>query len=210
MIDLPVKAEVNCSDGVAGISRYFIGHQVNHQITHLVVKTSRPPFREVLVPVDQVEETSPDRIKLKCTLGDLNQMEPFEVEEYISTQLPYYLVWGYVFPCSVTNPPEVETHVLVKNQNIPMGEVAVRRDARVEATDGYLGQVDELLVNSNNLQVTHLILLKRHIFKQREIAIPLSQIDHVSEDTVYLKLDKKGVEELPTVPIQRWLRSKSD
>jgi hypothetical protein len=42
----------------------------------------------------------------------------------------------------------------------------VRRGARVEATDGYVGQVDELLINSNNMQVTHLVLLERHIFQK--------------------------------------------
>jgi uncharacterized membrane protein/sporulation protein YlmC with PRC-barrel domain len=92
----------------------------------------------------------------------------------------------------------------VKRQNIALGEVAVRRGARVEATDGYVGLVDELLINSNNQQVTHLVLLERHIFKNREITIPVSQIDRVYEDTVYLKLDRQSVEQLPTTPIQRW------
>jgi hypothetical protein len=65
MIDLPTKAEVYCSDGIAGRSTYVIGTPIDQQITHLVVKSYRPPFREVLVPLDQVEETTPSRIKLK-------------------------------------------------------------------------------------------------------------------------------------------------
>jgi len=64
--------------------------------------------------------------------------------------------------------------------------------------------VDELLINSNNKQATHLVLRERHIFNNREITIPVSQIDHVNEDTIYLKLDRQSVEELPTTPIQRW------
>ncbi len=80
----------------------------------------------------------------------------------------------------------------------------MKRGARVEATDGTVGQVDELLVNSNNMQATHLVLLERHIFKEREITIPVSQIDRIDEDTIYLKLDRKSIEELPTTPIQRW------
>jgi sporulation protein YlmC with PRC-barrel domain len=74
----------------------------------------------------------------------------------------------------------------------------------VEATDGYVGQVDELLINSNNMQVTHLVLLERHIFQKREITIPISQIDHIAKDTIYLKLNRQSIEELPTTPIQRW------
>jgi uncharacterized membrane protein/sporulation protein YlmC with PRC-barrel domain len=172
-----------------------------------VVKSYRPPFREVLVPLDQVEETTPSRIKLKCTRDDLNKLKPFEVEEIIRTELPGYLVWSDVstvpvIPGYTTEP--VATNITVKRQNIPQGELAVRRGARVEATDGYVGQVDELLINSNNQQVTHLVLLERHIFKNREITIPVSQIDRVYEDTIYLKLDRQSVEQLPTTPIQRW------
>jgi sporulation protein YlmC with PRC-barrel domain len=71
----------------------------------------------------------------------------------------------------------------------------------VEATDGFVGQVDELLINAKDMQVTHLVLLERHIFQKREIAVPISQIDHIEGGTVYLKLDRRSVEALPTTPI---------
>jgi uncharacterized membrane protein len=213
MIDLPTEAEVHCSDGIAGRSTYVIGNPINQQITHLVVKSYLPPFREVLVPIDQVEETTPNHIKMKCTRDDLNKMEPFEVEETIRTELPGYLVWSDVFPVlaipGYTTEP-VTTHVTVKRQNIPHGELAVRRGARVEATDGSVGQVDELLINSNTHQITHLVLLERHILTKREITIPISQIDRVDEDTVYLKLDRQSVEQLPTTPVQRWPLNEKD
>jgi uncharacterized membrane protein len=203
MIDLPTKAEVHCSDGAAGHSTYVIVNPINRQMTHLVVKSLLPPFHEYLVPVDHVEETTPNLIKLKCTRNDLSLMEPFEVEEYIRTEMTDYLSWPYVLPMGFY-PEEVVKYIPVKHQNIPLGEVAVSRGARVEATDGYVGLVDELLINSNNMQVTHLVLLERHVFKNREITIPISQIDRVDEDTVYLKLDRQSVEQLPTTPIQRW------
>jgi uncharacterized membrane protein len=215
MIDLPMKAEVHCTNGLAGLSTYVIGNPINQQVTHLVVKSIQPPFQEYLVPVDQVEATAPTRIELKCTRDELSKMEPFEHEEYISTEIPGYLAWSdisaasgvvpeyAVYPAGII-PEVVETHILVKRQNVPQGELAVRRGARVEATDGYVGQVDELLINSINKQVTHLVLLERHIFTKREITIPVSQIDRIYEDTVYLKLDRQSVEELPRTPIERW------
>ncbi|HUI90159.1 MAG TPA: hypothetical protein VLX61_15680 [Anaerolineales bacterium] len=83
MIDLPTKAEVDCSDGAAGCSTYVTGNPINRQITHLVVKSNRPPFHEALVPVDKIQETTPDRIKLKCTRIELEKMEPSEYEEYL-------------------------------------------------------------------------------------------------------------------------------
>ena len=210
MIDIPVKAAVHCSNGGEWQSTHVIVNPINHLITHLVVKRDWPPFQEYIVPVGQVEDTTPNLIKLKCTQDDLEKMPPFEVEEYIQTQLPDYMmrddyvVWPYFCPPQGFVPEDVDAYIPVRHENTPLGELAVHRGAKVEATDGPLGQVDELLVNSKNMQVTHLILRERHVLTHREVAIPVSQIDHVDEDRVYLKLDKKSVEELPAVPVQRW------
>ncbi len=207
MIDLPTQAEVHCSDGIFGRSTYIIGNPINRRITHLVVQSLLPPFREYLVPADQVKETTDSRIKLKCTRDDLNSMDPFSYEEYIPADFPDYLSWPYVLPArSRANRvrQEILTFTTVTHQNIPQSELALRRDARVEAIDGYMGQVDELLINSKDMQVTHLVLLERHIFQKREITIPVSQIDYVNESTIYLKLDRQSVEALPTAPIQHW------
>jgi hypothetical protein len=40
----------------------------------------------------------------------------------------------------------------VKTQQIPPGELAVHRGTRVEAKDGYVGKVDEFVVNPKNGQ----------------------------------------------------------
>lgn len=205
MIDLPTKAEVHCSDGPAGRSTYVIFDPTNHRMTHLVVQTNRPPFDEHLVPVDKVAGTTNDLIRLKCTRKDLYAMEPFECEQYIRTRLPEYLTTQSVMPVSgMVISRQVDTFVPVKISNIPPGEMAVKRGAQVVATDGPVGQVDELLINSNNMQVTHLVILERHLLEQREITIPVTQIDCVYDNKVYLKLDRQSVEQLPTTPIQRW------
>ncbi len=79
----------------------------------------------------------------------------------------------------------------------------VRHSPRVEATDGYVGQVDELLINAKNRQVTHLVLREIHTLKMKEIIIPVSQIDHVYEDIIFLKLDRQIIEKLATPSTQR-------
>ena len=204
MIDLLTNAKVFCSDGAAGRTTYLIFNPNDHRLTNLVVKSDRPPFGEHLVPVDQVEETTPDRIKLKCTRNDLYEMEPFECEQYMRTKLQEYLVYPYSYPSVELNKREVDAFVPVKFLNIRPSEMAVRRGAQVEATDGTVGQVDELLINSNDMQVTHLVVRERHLLEHREITIPVSQIERIYDDTVYLKLDRQNVEQLPTTPIQRW------
>lgn len=203
MIDLPLKADVYCNNGLVGHSTHLVGNPVTHELTHVVVKGILPPLHEHLVPIEQVVETTPNQIRLKCSRAEFDKMQPFEVEEYIRTEIPAY-IWADYSPTPGSATETVHTYIPVTRQNIPAGEVSLHRGARVEATDGYLGQVDEMLINSNNMQVTHLVLLKKHNLKNREITIPVSQIDHIYDDVVYLKLDRQSVEMLPTTPAQRW------
>jgi hypothetical protein len=149
-------------------------------------------------------ETTDDRIKLKCTQTIL-QMEPFEYEEYVPTEFSDYLDWPselYDVAIPWNHMKEDLPYFDVKRQNIPPDELALQRDARVEATDGYVGQVDKLLIDSKDMQVTHLVLLERHGFQKKEITVPIS-IDHIDEDVIYLKLDRQSVEEFPTALMLR-------
>ena len=202
MFDLPTQAEVYCSDGIAGRSTYLLGIPSTRQITHLVVKSYRPPFQEYLIPVDQIAETTNSKIELKCSRDELNKMDPFVIEDSFRTELPIYEAFADTPAIPGWTTELVTTYIPVQRQNIPQDEVAIRRGARVEATDGDVGQVDGLLIDSNNLQVTHLVLLERHIFQKKKIAIPVSQINHIDQSTVYLKLDRKSVEDLATTPFQ--------
>jgi len=45
--------------------------------------------------------------------------------------------------------------------------------------------------------ITHLILREGHLWGQKEVTIPLNQIERIEDDTVYLKLRKEEIEKLP-------------
>ena len=202
MINLPIKAEVNCTDGSAGVFTYVISNPINHQMTHLVVQSDLPPHYEYLVPVDQVAETTPNLIQLKCTQEEFQQMMLFKDNEFLSTEIDSHLSWPYCVPVSGAYPYEMD-YIDVDHQNVPQGEQVVRRGARVEATDGSIGEVEELLINPSNMEITHLVLLDQQFLKKTEITIPVSLIDSVDEDTIYLTVDRQTLEALPTTPIQR-------
>ena len=51
--------------------------------------------------------------------------------------------------------------------------------------------------------MTHLIVLKGRRRGRVEVTLPLSAVDRVEGDTVYLKLDKESIEQLPTLPHKR-------
>jgi sporulation protein YlmC with PRC-barrel domain len=203
-MDIPVNAEVKCADGPAGHSTCVILNPITRRVTHVVVKPKGFLHIERLVPVEYVTASTPHEIQLRCTLQELAEMEAFIDVEFISADYPYmayeaeeYMVWPYVHAGEdVVSPIETE--------RIPPGELAVHRGAHVEAKDGHVGKVDEFLVDLSDGHITHLVLREGHLWGQKDVTIPVSEIERIEEDTVYLKLDKHSVERLPAIPVKRW------
>jgi len=117
------------------------------------------------------------------------------MESYIGHDFDLYLL-PYATPMKTD-------YVPVDEEQIPPGELAVYRGARVKATDGKAGMLGEFLVNPLTGHISHLILMEGHLWGKKEVAIPVSAIDRIEKDTVYLKLDKKAIESLPSESVRR-------
>lgn len=214
-IPIPINAEVVCLDGKSGISCHIIINPVTKNITHIVVKDSHfSDSNKRLVPIEKIINSTSDSIALGCSLEELSQMEPFTEIHYIKpdadtlsmmTSIEQYeemlLYDPYVLPYGIPIIP-IDS-ISVEEERIPPGELAVHRGAQVKATDGIVGKVDEFLVESQTGHITHLVIREGHFWNRKEVAIPLSAIQHISEEVVYLKLDKETVESLPEIDIKR-------
>jgi sporulation protein YlmC with PRC-barrel domain len=194
-MDLPLNAKVYCEDGLCGQSEKLILNPNTEEVTHLVVKGNHLPHTKRMVPVELVAETTPHLIRLRCTGDKLAELEPFLKTEVIEEKIPHYRPEPYLMLSKVT-----ETKwVTVKHEAIPPGEVAVREGARVEATDGHVGRLDEFVLDPATEQITHLVLREGHLWGQREVTIPVSEIDRLEGNIVYLKLDKDRVGALQSI-----------
>jgi sporulation protein YlmC with PRC-barrel domain len=202
-IDIPLDADVLCEGRSCGTSVALVMNPVTEEVTHMVVRERHAPHRERLVPASVVGKTTAEQMELGCSAAELEEMEPFVETHFVKMTVPRYLPAGgmYSFPYVIPD-PQVET-VAVHSEQIPPHELAVRRGARVHATDGHIGKVDEFLVDPANCHVTHLVLREGHLWAHKEIAIPISEIKRLGEDEVYLKLSKTQVEQLPEIAIQR-------
>jgi sporulation protein YlmC with PRC-barrel domain len=208
-MEIPLQAQVECTDGVCGRSVYMLINPVFNEVTHLVVREDSSST-EYVVPVDVVSETVADTIQLRCSKAELEEMEPFVKTEFVEEKVPYkdfkygggvYGVGSYYYAPYVV--PDRTVHVPVEHRQIPPGELAVRRGTRIEATDGYVGHVDEFVVNPESGHITHLVMREGHLWGQKEVIIPLSAMGEAREDTVFLKLDKHQIQSLPTFPVNR-------
>jgi sporulation protein YlmC with PRC-barrel domain len=201
-MDIPLDTNVQCSDGLCGRSTYVVIDPIIDKVTHIVVRDHRFPHIEYLVPIELIVESTPNSIRLRCKEDELRMLDPFLETHYEEGDLdapPYdhsqYWLWPYVIPEDEVIPVEYE--------RVPPGELAVRRGARVDATDGHIGVVDEFLIDPASGHISHLILREGHLWGQKDVTIPVSEIDQVEADTVRLELSKDEIEALPAIPVRR-------
>jgi sporulation protein YlmC with PRC-barrel domain len=205
-MDIPVNAKVECTDGRCGESTYLILNPVTRKVTHVVVQEKDLPHVERLVPISLVEDSNSQLIRLRCTSDELGRQKEFIETRFIPADPAYIaswysgyegpMMWPYVLPEEMTMP--------VEEEHVPPGELAVARGAEVHASDGYVGRVDEFLVDPESGHITHLVLREGHLWGQKDVTIPVSKIKRIEEEDVYLDLDKAGIEALPAIPIRRW------
>ena len=212
-MDIPLDVEVFCSDGACGRSTAVIVNPVSQEVTHVVVATQEMLHSEYLVPITLIEESETDRIQLRCRRNTLATMEPFHKIKFVRLQdleesdrppanipeahMSYAWLWPYI-----TARGDYGAYINV--EQIPHNELAVHRGTHVEATDGRIGQVDEFVINPENDHITHLVLREGHLWGQKDITVPISEVDRVESNVVYLKLDKQAVENLPAMSVKRW------
>jgi uncharacterized membrane protein len=209
-MDIPLNAKVECSDGPCGESMAVVVNPVTKKMTHFVVNTKgmRPP-PERLVPIELVVETTHERISLDCTRDEVARMAPFVATRYIPKESPGYSHYHGGEAATEWHTPYATTvgapyAGVVKEELIPKGVQSLHRGARVDASDGHVGLVGELVIDEEEEgYVTHIVLQEGHLWGKKEVTLPLSAIDRVDGDTVYLKLDKKAIEQLPTIPLKR-------
>ena len=93
--------------------------------------------------------------------------------------------------------PATPASVRTVQEAIPAGGMAIRHGAKVHAADGHIGKVDEFLMEKKTGRITHLILKEGHLWGKKDITLPIGAIEKYEEGNVYLKLDKKAVEQAP-------------
>ena len=120
-----------------------------------------------------------------------------------SSGMPASIYFAVIPPTAAPAAPPMTAPMGPAIRPIPPGQLAVRRGARVRATDGPVGRIDEFLVDTEKCHITHLVLREGNLLGKKSITIPVSEIDHIEEKVVHLKIDKKAVRMMPTIKVKR-------
>jgi sporulation protein YlmC with PRC-barrel domain len=206
-----IGAKAYCEDGACGDLERVVIDPIKAAITHVVVK--RPHGHDVgrLVPIDLIESTTEQEVRLRCTRAEFEALDYAKETEFMPApegqwtygpnqawQMPYFGLWG---TGDMGGGQPGGLVAAGDHDRVPPGEVEVRRGQRVHASDGAIGHVRGLVVDPSDDKVTHVLLDEGHLWGKKEVSIPISAVTEVG-DGVRLKLTKAEVAELPPVDVR--------
>jgi uncharacterized membrane protein len=171
------------------------------QITHVVVREDAEPYNQRLVPSGFVDEVGGDAVHLACNLEEFGQSEVFAHVEYVPSEVPAYIGAD---PGMLYYSPMVEVVPLV-HEKVPEGKRSVYPGMPVDASDGPVGELDELLVDEESGQVTHLLLQEGHLWGRKKVLVPVAMVESAAEGVIQLKADRQTIASLLAVPAKKEL-----
>jgi hypothetical protein len=189
-MEIPIKATVQCTDGPGGEATHVVVHPDAMKVTRLVVRETKSPHVERLVPFKFVEEGATNEIRLRCSRQELSKMKSFVRTELVET------AWSY----DGRMPTETKK---VKRLNIAEDELAVDTHTPVRVTDGKAGHIGELMVDLTSGSITHLRLRKGHKWAPKEVTVPVSEVDRIGDRGVHLRMNRASIEALPAAAAGR-------
>jgi sporulation protein YlmC with PRC-barrel domain len=206
MMPFRIGADARCTDGACGQVSRIIVNPVNREVTHLAVDPKHRRGLGRLVPVDLVDATT-GQIGLRCTLAEFQTLRPAQEAESVrgldptgSPHAPKQVNWA-VWMHAARGPGASEAPQQVTVDYVPSGEVDIRRDLTVSATDGEIGQVQGLVVEPGGHLVTHVLLQEDHLWGRKDVAIPIDAVTKIGTLLIHLSLTRHQVKDLPPVDI---------
>jgi hypothetical protein len=193
-----IGAEARCTDGDCGP---VIRVVVVREVTHIVVEPKHRIGLGRLVPLHLVQRAG-DEVELSCTLAEFEQLDLAEETHFLPgdgllpgyTSSEVFVLPYYGLGVGNVSPP-------VTTDDLPLGDVGVRRGESVLATDGHIGHVQGLVIEPLHHHVTHFLLQEGHLWKRREVAIPIGAVTGIDEEGIQLSVTKQEVEDLPPVDL---------
>ncbi len=195
---ITLGVDARCSDGPCGTVIRVVLDPVARVATHVV---DEPKHREGfgrLVPLDLVDARA-DVVTLGCTTEQFEKLEMAEETHFLPNDPGYPgVAAGEVFAVPLLGMGTPNVPAPITTDVLPLGEVGVRRDEQVHATDGEIGRVRGVLLDSASRRVTHVLLKEGHLWGRKQVAIPIGAVTGI-EYGIRLKMTKQEVQDLPAV-----------
>ena len=206
-MDIRIGAAVQCTDGRGGHIISIILNPITQHVTDVVVHEPGFLGSDVIVPVTQIEQATPDTLQLRLSRHDLAGMQSFLTTQYLPPSDDFLRTapWSAYPYGGIYSSPYLEMQAeqrIMTYEAIPLDELTMHRGDHVEATDGRVGRIDGFVVDPQSEGITHLLLREGHLWGAKDVTISIAGIKDIQEGVAHLNLTKQEIAALPAVKLR--------
>lgn len=215
-------ADVRCADKESGKLISLVVRPGDDAVTHLVVEAAREEIPARLVPLDLVDSAlsggAGHQIQLRCSVAEFEWLDPAEAtysypEDQGSQVRPgtSEAMWPEYAPPGLLGGPGLPPHgggeglestVDIVPDRLP-GEEEMTRGQHAHATDGEIGHIQGVVVDSATGRVTFVLLRTGHLWNRKAVLIPRSVVTTVGADGFHLDITADQVHDLPPADLEQ-------
>jgi sporulation protein YlmC with PRC-barrel domain len=213
---LRIGAPASCSDGDCGQVSRIIVNPAARGVTHLVVGQKHRDGSARLVPVDLVDAAA-GQVRLRCSLAGFRALQPAQETEavpdldptgphnsrlppsvnFLSTAAGAFGVSGAAGDRNDAGQGRPRAPEEVTVDVVPSGEVGMRPELTVCATDGEIGQVHGVVMEPGGHLVTHVLVQTGRMLGRKDVAVPIGAVTKIGTLLINVSLSKHQVKDLP-------------
>jgi osmotically-inducible protein OsmY/sporulation protein YlmC with PRC-barrel domain len=199
-VELRLGMMVVCRDGDVGRVDRLVVRPGSGEVTGLVVRKGLLLKKDVVVPVEAIEEASEDYIRIRLSSEELDALPPYREEAYTAAPAEWRTAGGQEIPGAIFALPEASVQqgleATTSGQTTEgTGSHVLRAGQTVTGRDGDLGRLSLVLLDPSTRRATHFVIRRGTL--RRDIIVPVDWIRAVSGDRVLLDVTRDQVEHLP-------------
>lgn len=204
LLKFGIDIQSNADEKVGELDSVIID-PASEEITHLIVQMGFLGRKKKMIPISLVADSNEQRIKLYEFEGEVDDLDDYQethfvpLKNYIHNDLD-----GKIIPLLFYTPlPTTTTHanhpatVPIVKENLSTDQDSLEEGMNVVALDNQkVGGVKEVILHPKTDRVTHLLVSKGFLFKQKFL-IPSEWVREIRDSAVHLYVDSKVIEKLP-------------
>lgn len=205
-------AEVFTATGekIGTVNRVVIDARTR-DITDLVVERGTLFKDEKVIPIGLIDSDNEGHITLRETNQSVDDFLDYETTHFVPSEeiteqpsetIPMYYWYpplGYQLPTPGMLPDGslLPEYIPRTETSIPEGRVVITEGAQVtSADDKHIGNVEQVLVDTESNRVTHFVVGRGFLLKEHKL-VPSFWVTKVSDDKLHLSIESHIFERLP-------------
>ncbi len=225
-INLGVPAYLSGGQKAPAIDRVIVDPRL-WEVTHIVVEKGPRLSEPKLVPVNMIQSWTNDRVDLRLTPRELANMPTYVEQQYCKPcvvlapaeepgkgNVPTKEIFtqeGFPYgPGILPHETKPKTHKAKPTEPSvdveEAGPIELRNGAQVEAVDGPIGTLDQVLLGAYIGQITELVVSTGQ--KGGEVRVPLEWVAYLEPSRIRLSATKQQLKDLVGPPSGNYLSQK--